>query len=65
MTLIGLLLALLAGLLIFTRWSPLERPSRLPAAAPAQMLERGRQAAEEFRGVQQERMQRLENELPR
>jgi hypothetical protein len=52
MTLIGLILALLAGCLLWSRWEPGIRPSEVPQARPTQAIDRARESAAQFDALQ-------------
>jgi hypothetical protein len=59
MTVAGLIVALVAGIWLITRWSPADGPAEAPRSRPAETIDRAREAVKQFDAGQNQRQDQL------
>ncbi|KEF42900.1 MAG: hypothetical protein ER33_03250 [Cyanobium sp. CACIAM 14] len=59
MALVGLIVALVAGVLLWTRWSPTSGPASTPQARPAQTIDSVREAVGRIETLQKQQEDQL------
>ncbi len=59
MAFVGLIVALVAGLLLWTRWNPVGGPSVAPQARPAQTIQQVKDAVGRIETLQQQQEEQV------